>query len=188
MKVVYYAGSDPKAGTQFWAIGIGSLSPRLVEARFQDGMVWTAREPGVALHPLPDAPAPASRPTQRLSQMKSLSRRFKAVMHLMPNTNPTELRLLTTPLDRYDDPTAGLIDGALFGFANATSPDLILTLEVRENDAKIPTWFYGFGRIGGAQTTARFDQTEVWSQPFISGYANAPTYMTRSRLQSMALP
>ena len=151
-------------------------------------MLWTARKPGVVLHPLPRCARSASRPTQRLTQLKSLSRRFKVVMNQTPDGNPTELRLLTTPLVRYDDPAAGLIDGALFGFAYATSPDLLLSLEVREDDAKIPTWFYGFGRIGGNHITARYDQTDVWSQAFISGYANEPTYMTRSRLQSMAAP
>ena len=55
---------------------------------------------------------------------------------------PNELRLLTQPLYRYQDETAGILHGALFAFVEANDPEVLLLLEAVGSNVKEPQWRY----------------------------------------------
>lgn len=180
LKVVKY-GHEARVGNGgYRGLGVTALSPNTVKVRFPDGSTWQSRTPGVKLNPLPGMPEPAATDRQRLSQMKEALRRFAATMQLLPTDNPTHLRVLPTPLLRYDDRDSGLQDGALFSLSDGTSPALFLVLEIRADAGGDPTWHYGFGRTGGAIEVATLDGKQVYDQSFVTAPANVETYATRS--------
>jgi hypothetical protein len=177
MKVESWTGSEGAAAN--WLLGISALSPRRVSVDFRDGQHWASRKPGLELRPLPDAPAPADTPAQRLTQAKALARRFAAHVDTHRRAGTIQLRLLPKPVDRYEDPDSGLLDGLLFGLVYATNPITLLGLEARTDGPGAPAWRYGFARFGGGEATARLDGKDVWTVPFINaGPANTDLYMT----------
>jgi hypothetical protein len=147
-----------------------SRSAKLV-AREAGRTVWAPKSAGVEFHDLPDGPAPAETPVLRLAQMKSLGARFTATL---TGWNEDEsdrevLRLLPTPLYRYDIKTAedthpDLRDGALFAFVQGTDPEALLLLEeVVLNDR--PRWQYAFARTTSGGLEARLGDEVVWKVP-----------------------
>jgi hypothetical protein len=107
---------------------------------------------------------PANSRNRRTAQFRALVRRFDAHEFWDPDNSRYELRLLATPVHRYDDTNAGIIDGAVFVFANGTNPEVLLLLEARE-DEDAGTWHYGLARLGHAEMHTSFDGTEVWTVP-----------------------
>jgi hypothetical protein len=129
---------------------------------------------------LPDAPAPADTPAQRLTQAKTLARRFAVQVDTHRKAGTLRLRLLPKPVGRYDDPGAGLVDGVFFALVHATNPITLLGLEARGGKRGASAWSYGFARLGDGEATAKLDGRDVWTVPFIdSAYADADLYMTR---------
>jgi hypothetical protein len=178
MKVEYWPGSGGDEG--HWGICVGALSPRRVSVDFRDGLHWSSRKPGMELRRLPDAPAPADTPAQRLTQAKALARRFSAHVDTHRRAGTIQLRLLPRPADRYEDPDSKTLDGVLFGLVNATNPIVLMGLEARSDGPGPPAWHHGFARLGDGEATVLLDGKDVWSVPFIdSAYANAELYMTR---------
>ena len=116
-----------------WGFSFVSLATAAVELEYSDGLVWNSRKPGWTPQPFPDAPPPADSATQRLVQMKELARRFSVTVHSVHNPNPLQLRLLPTPIDRYEHPASGVLDGALFALAFGTNPTVLLALEAGED-------------------------------------------------------
>lgn len=100
------------------------------------------------------AETPASTEKQRLSQLRSLARRFTASE--VYGSDSASLRLLTQPLDRYTDASQGVVDGAVFTFAYGTNPELMLLLEAEETQ-----WRYALSRMAWAELTVKFDGTEI---------------------------
>ena len=92
---------------------------------------WTSGEPGIAWHSLAGSPAPASSRAGRLVQMRALARSLSA---RITAEEATDLRLMPQPLYRYAEKTAGALDGALFVFALATDPELILLVEANAGE------------------------------------------------------
>jgi hypothetical protein len=178
MKVEYWAGSGGEAG--HWGIAVGALSPARVSVDFRDGLHWMSRKPGFDQQKLPDAPKPADTPAQRLTQAKAFARRFAAHVDTHRRAGTIQLRLLPRPVDRYEDPETGLLDGVLFGLVYATNPITLVGLEARTDGPGTPAWRYGFTRLGDGEATAVLDGKDVWTVPFIdSAFANADLYMTR---------
>jgi hypothetical protein len=99
-----------------------SLSSEPLECRGQAGERWSPRSAGLAEQSLPDVPAPDASDKRRLIQMRGLARRFRVVMKEVTTTNQTELRLMSQPIYRFAAEKAGIIDGALFAFAEGTDP------------------------------------------------------------------
>lgn len=182
LKVVRY-GDEARVGNGgFRGLGVTALSANTVKVRFPDGSTWQSSTPGVKLNPLSGMPEPAATDRQRLSQMKGALRRFAATTQSLPTDSPTHLRILPTPLLRYDDRETGLQDGALFSLTDSTSPALFLVLEIRATAGGAPTWHYGFGRTGGAIQVATLDGKQVYDQSFVTMPANVETYATRAIL------
>jgi hypothetical protein len=162
-----------------WLYGVVSLSPELIKVQSDTGWQWSASDPGLVLHDFPDAPNPAGTESLRLNQMKSLARRFEAYetdgLH-----GRLQLRLLTQPIHCYADTTSGLLDGAIFGFAYGTNPDVLLIIEAgRPKPDTRAKWQFGVARLGAGQLFLKLDQKEVWAQGGTGIPANMETYMNR---------
>jgi hypothetical protein len=128
----------------------------------RDGLVvWTPPQAGVTLAPVAGAPAPTESPEGRLRQMRALAREFKASLDL--SDNPTELRLLTRPLYRYEPKRAELVDGALFAFVLTTDPEVLLLLEARRPRAGAPAaWQFGLARMSMVNLRAEHQGKPIW--------------------------
>jgi hypothetical protein len=116
---------------------------------------------------LPKGPEPAAEATKRLTQIKSLARRFTGTQ-LIQETDATsvELRLLPKHIDRYTPDAGDRSDGAVFLLVNGRNPALVLLVETDGEK-----WQYGVGRLSLPSTlTLRLDGRKVWSeaQPVIS--------------------
>src|SRR5262249_20230317 len=125
--------------------------------------VWSPREAGVALRPLPDAPEPAATPTLRLRQLRDLARKFSASQTDRQGID-RDLRLLVQPIYRYEATEGDLIDGGLFVFVHATDPEVYLLLEARRAGGA-PQWQYALARFNSVSLRASYRGREVWSAP-----------------------
>jgi hypothetical protein len=150
-----------------------SLTPQKFDMRIPDGYQWLPHSTLLAMEALDEASPPAATPRARLAQMRDLARRFSAQEQL--NGEKISLRQLAQPIDRYDDANAGILDGAVFVFANGTNPEMGLLLECSDKG-----WSYGFFRLAAAKLFAQFDgkPLEVAAKP--QGWpADAPYTATR---------
>ncbi len=165
-------GRPVAVGTTFTTDGVighefQSLALKPFEVRRGEKVVWHPREPGIEFQRLKDAPAPADSTRQRLTQMKSLARRFRAEAIKGPpayQENSTfQLRLLTQPILRFQDPQAPELEGAVFAIAMDTDADVLLLIENRIRDGQ-PGWEYALARTNPFVLKAWYDDTQVWSQ------------------------
>jgi hypothetical protein len=163
-----------------WNFGIVSLATGRVEVEFSDGLVWQSRKPGWDPQPIMDAPPPAASAAGRLIQMKELARRFSVTIHSVHNPNPLQLRLMPTPIDRYGNATAEVVDGALFALSFGTNPTVLLALEGGAIAESKAFWRFGFARQGSGEMIARLDDKEVWTQPFALEPDASETYTSRT--------
>ncbi|MBC7821781.1 MAG: hypothetical protein IAG10_33255, partial [Planctomycetaceae bacterium] len=147
-----------------WLFEIVSLSNSKIGVARGGDWQWQAKQPGVIRKPVPGDLTPAEKPALRLSQARQIRQRFAA--HEKEGTDGRlELRALSTPLYRYADEQTGVIDGAVFAFANGTNPEVLLLLEAQRDAAtKQAIWTYGFAQMTGAEVYASLDDREVWSQ------------------------
>lgn len=129
-----------------------SLATSGLTAKREDDQVWAVEAPGVTYAVVPDAPEVADSPAARLTQMRQLSRQFSA-RATQRDGQPSDLRLLTQPVYRYDlKPEQGrgeeLLDGGLFCFVEGTDPELWLLLEARRVKAQAaPVWQSAVARM-----------------------------------------
>jgi hypothetical protein len=178
LKVELYPPHPP---LRRWVLGLVSLSADRVSVRYHDGQTWTSRKPGLELRELTGAPVPGGTETLRMTQMKTLARRFAASEDAGAARGRIELRLMPRPFDRYSASAAGLLDGVLFGFATGTNPDIFLVIEAwAEARGGGPTRFlYGLARNGGGNFLVKLDGNEVWTQGTANPPAQLETYMNR---------
>lgn len=147
-----------------WLFEIVSLSNAKIGVARGGDWKWQAKQPGVIRKPVPGDLTPSEKPALRLAQARQIRQRFAA--HEKEGTDGRlELRPLSTPLYRYADEATGVIDGAVFAFANGTNPEVLLLLEAQRDAAtKQAIWTYGFAQMTGAAVYASLDEREVWSQ------------------------
>jgi hypothetical protein len=122
-------------------------------------LLWKAGEPGIAWLALADVPRPAPSRANRLVQLRGLARRLTARMEGERNT---DLRLMTQPLHRYDEHTAGALDGAIFAYALATDPELLLWIEAAGEKGK-ESWRVAIARFGILPMTVKDGEKTIWS-------------------------
>jgi hypothetical protein len=149
---------------QKWLVEIASLSADRITADCDSHIQWTADKPGLDLKPIPESPKPADRPAGRLIQMKQLQRRFAAVEFSIIGGR-IELRPLATPIHRYEDKAAGVIDGAILSFGNGTNPEVLLTLEAHGANGVADRWQYSLAQMSGAEAAVELDGKEIWRRP-----------------------
>ena len=147
---------------------------------------WSPRAAGIELHVIADAPAPAAQPVARLAQMRRLVAEFSAKITLSDVEAHGNLRLLTQPLTRYSSKSAGVSDGALFAYVQATDPELILLVEARETSDG-PRWHFAAARFTNRPLQLMHQDREVWSCSKAPAFVGDQTYFlywgvsTRSR-------
>jgi hypothetical protein len=132
---------------------------------------WTPLAPGIELAAITGAPGPAQSASQRLSQMRALTRDFSASTkdHV---ERSLELRLLTQPLYRYQSTDPDVLDGAVFAFVTSTDPEALLVIEARKKPAPAPAdgpvWEYAICRFTDLGLVVRHQGKEVFTAPLIA--------------------
>lgn len=122
-------------------------------------ILWNCEEAGVAWQKLDQlAPPAASRPA-RLVQMRAIPGRYSVKIEV---EGESDLRLVSQPLYRYPEKVPGVIDGAIFSFAMATDPELLVVVEAHEQDQK-PAWHIAFARFGNNGMKVMEGDKLVWS-------------------------
>jgi hypothetical protein len=150
-----------------------SLAPEKIEMQNLRGVSWLPHSTDLSMTKFDEAPQPADSPKVRLVQMRELARRFAAQEQL--GAQKIDLRLLSQPVDRYDDPAGGIRDGAVFVFANGTNPEIGLLLECSEMK-----WSYGLFRLAAAKLLAQLDGKSVLESTKPPGWpVDAPYTATR---------
>lgn len=127
-----------------------SLSPFSFEMKNSRGVAWSPASAALTMAKLEEAPEPADTKRARLGQMRQLARRFTAQGEWQGVK--VEYRLLVQPIDRYDDVATGVLDGAVFVFANGTNPELGLLLECSDQE-----WSYGVFCLTAATLSVQLD-------------------------------
>ena len=136
-----------------------------IKLTMPDGQTWTPKSNNLTFQPLPGAPVPADTPYGRLRQMKGFVQKFSAhQLWTWENGDGSrhELRMLPTPVHRYEDRDRQLNDGALFLIAQGTNPEATLFLEaVQPSDAAKPFWQFGVGQTTLAENVVFYEDQEV---------------------------
>ena len=148
-----------------------SLTPLELAVSSSRGRMWNPKTTDLKITPVPDGPRPANSPKARLAQMRQISRRF-AVHGKVDKEQKSEYRLLSQPIDRYSDEKAGLLDGAVFAFANGTNPELALFLEASDEQ-----WSYGVVRLSAAVLFADLDGRQFYQVPAVAGLPFSAPYL-----------
>ena len=132
---------------------------------------WKADGSGIRPVVLPEAPAPATNPRQRLTQMRNIARRLEVKQ--IYRGNPNSLRLMTQPVDRYEDRERGIIDGAAFLFAHGTNPETLVLLECDQQ-----RWQLGILRMSWAEAFVVLDGREIVRFPEVLEHPKSGPYQT----------
>jgi hypothetical protein len=149
-----------------------SLSDKKFTVDTPLGVHWHPHDTDCQFQPLPDSPAPSASKPQRLAQMRTLSRRFSCDDEW--GGQKQELRLLTQPIDRYEDPEAGIVDGAIFAFATGTNPEVLVLIEAGEKGFQ-----YGLARQALAKMNVRLDDKVVFTFPEHRGEGDENDYFSQ---------
>jgi hypothetical protein len=166
-----------------WLYEIASSSTERIAAYREPELRWTATEPGLNLQEFKGVDPPAEKPVRRLTQMKELHRRFTA--HERGSIDGRiELRPLSSPLFRYSDAEAGILDGAIFAFVNGTNPEALVVLEAHTKESA-STWHFGLLQMTGEPVAVELDGKEVWKrdqaeppavrESYVNGWLSAET-------------
>lgn len=148
-----------KALTEAEIVSLSAERPRLTH---NEKVVWEPEAAGLEMKPLPDAPKPGATAPARLIQMRALAARYSVTAEYGTNKEQEALRLMTTPMFRYESADLDVVDGALFGFVKGTDPDALLVIEVRGKKGDV-TWHYAFVRLNGwCSMRAVQKDAEVW--------------------------
>jgi hypothetical protein len=138
-----------------------SLSASSLRAESSIGPLFDATGPGLEWKPIPDASAPADKPSARDRQARRLADRFTADL-IDRKKERFRLRLLTTPLYRHDTIDSPVSSGgALFAFCQQTDPELLLLIEARKSGAGY-RWEYAVAGFSDMDLYLSLDGREVW--------------------------
>jgi hypothetical protein len=150
---------------EFQLMGEGAL-----QVEYADGWLWRPSPLAIEWHSEVDDPNVADNESARLSQMRRIARKFRA--SCFPDQQREELRLLTTPVYRYLCKEDGIVDGAIFAFAQGTNPEILMMIEAStDNKAQASKWRYSFSPMTSWKANVVLEQVEpsseeksVWSQ------------------------
>ncbi|MGH2890291.1 MAG: hypothetical protein ACRDNJ_11745, partial [Solirubrobacteraceae bacterium] len=156
-----------------------SLSTGPLRATYRGATVWRPQTDGVEFRVVPGQTEPAAAtPARRLTQMHRLLRDFTATLGREPRQH--ELRVLTQPIYRYGDDQAELADGAVFAFAEATDPEILLLLEARRENGKPASWRWAAARMSMVPLDIKHRDELVWSIDWHRGRDDREPYITFS--------
>jgi hypothetical protein len=143
-------------------IEMTSLTDRPLKCVRAGRAPWTPKQGGLLHQPFSDVEPPGERPAARLVAMRNLARRF-SVHETNRDNVESELRLLPQPIDRYRDDAAGVIDGALFAFAEANDPQILLLIEAVAGRDGTARWRYSLARMSSRKSRTLLDSREVFA-------------------------
>jgi hypothetical protein len=148
-------------------VEIVSLSPAAVMARENGSVLWDSGSPGVSFASI-DGPEPAGTKSGRLTQMRSLVRRFSAQLTDKRSGEAVvrDLRLMNQPMHRYDSEGNGIVDGGIFAIAEVTDPEAIVLIEAARSGGKTG-WRYALARMNNHELAVRLDDAVVRTWPHI---------------------
>lgn len=133
----------------------------------RDGRVAWSPGKGMTMEVLPGVPPANERQFQRTRQMRSIAEEFKAKAEDRSDTTKSWLlRALPKPILRYQSPSRGIVDGAMFAFCqgNTNNPEVLLLLEAQEHDGNL-RWHYGLGRQNSLRFTVHRKDELIWDVP-----------------------
>ncbi len=146
-----------------------------------DREIWKPAGPGITFHAIDGPAKPAASAGGRLTQMRTLMRRIE-VIGIWGEKEPSEwsLRMLTTPVHRYQSEPDNVVDGAVFGFTQGgTNPEAIGLIELISTDAG-PKWQVAVTRLTHYGVRAKLDdqviadlprtESPAISEPFFRGW------------------
>lgn len=159
--VAVVAPSFRDSGNIYWEWT--SLSAQPMVLKRQDRNVWEPTRAGHVPQRFKEVATPADTPAARLTQMRTLARRFNVTEFRRESTQET--RLLPQPLHRWEDREHGVLDAAIFAFVEATDPELLLILSAQssKSDADRSNWTYTFARMTSSPCTVKLDEETVWT-------------------------
>jgi hypothetical protein len=197
--VMWKDGQRPAVFAQVFQIKDGrwlhecqSLALSTFKMQSGEKIHWQPKEPAEPFRSLAEGPAPAAAPGRRLVQMKAIAAEFSAaddfkISSTDQETTRHELRLLPTPIYRYEDKEAGILDGAVFAFVHGTDPEVFLVLECRDaKDGKM-SWHYTLAPMTCWSVSVMRQDKEVWSVPERLN-KSTPTDMYHIWFQPESLP
>ena len=120
--------SSIRVGLEFHSL---TASPLNVE--YDGRRIWSPTGAGIKYLPVAGSKPPAASAPARLRQMKEIARQFSIIIS-SPLSETETLRVLPTPIYRYSEPEADLIDGAIIAYSQGTDPEALLLLEATSSD------------------------------------------------------
>ena len=142
----------------------GSLTRESLRGEMNGKVKWQMDEGVRMFLPIPDAKAPADDRRLRLLQLKQLIKRFAATELRNRKREPDRvpLRLMPTPLYRYEKESETIVDGAVFCFAHTTDPETLVVIEAVKTGDSLQ-WQYAFVRRTTLPVEGELDGTVVWN-------------------------
>jgi hypothetical protein len=169
--VLFLQDGQPKSVCCTWGSSsnrlyheFGSLTRSGLRGELDGKGSWEMAASSLKFRPVPDSDEPVADRRRRLLQMKKLIRRFGAIETKSRQGKPTreQLRLLPTPLYRYEKESDLIVDGAVFCFVHTTDPEALVVLEaVRSGETT--RWEYAFVRRTTLPVIGQLDEETVWS-------------------------
>ena len=175
--VMWKDGQRPAVFAQVFQIKDGrwlhecqSLALGTFKMQFGQKVFWQPSEAAEDFRPLPGAPTPAPSAGRRLVQMKAIAAEFTAVDDFKissadQETTLHELRLLPTPVYRYEDKDDGIADGAVFAFVHGTDPEIFLVLECASAKDGKSQWQYTLAPMTCWSVSVQHNEKHVWKVP-----------------------
>lgn len=146
----------------YHGLAVTSLATEKLIGKRDGKDIWYPRSAGVEFKPIRDADAPSESAVLRLKQMRMLARQFTGEFKRIPNDpQGGKLRLLSTPLYRYQSEDSRVSDGAIFGFVYGTAPQLILLIEARQTATGL-RWEYALAPRNSTEYRVQYKGREVW--------------------------
>jgi hypothetical protein len=181
---LYFDGGRPRAVVNVWVRSreksltrgefwreLISLSDEPLVCQRAGRTIWSPPQGGLVDQPIEGAEPPAESATRRLVQMRELARRFRASSY-KDDGAANDLRLMPQPLFRYQDHAPGIVDGALFAFAEGNDAEALLLIEATTSDGGAGReWRYALSRMTSYRVAVRLDEEEVfvvepyWKEP-----------------------
>ena len=126
---------------------------------------WRPIATSLTFREVEGVPPPDKSPVRRQTQMRNILRQKFSGQMTKDNNSQVELRLLPQPLFRYETLPPNVLDGAMFGLAFGTDPEILVLLEARKatSPGAQDSWFYAFAPSTSAKVIGRVDAVEVWN-------------------------
>ena len=169
--------------TQIWGRVFVSLTDRPIEMRQGDQPFWKPRLSGKPFKLLDDAKPPSDKASTRLVQMRSIAKEFQVICNWGgKEKSDWQMRLLPTPLYRYQVLEEGVVDGAMFGYIQS-GPEAVLLVEARQTPTGL-VWHYSASRCTTYRIRFARNDTTVAEFPFVDEWVNTdPFYPFRVPLK-----